>query len=82
MFNAFDAGGAGDMFVGSRSGRRSRTRPAAASRGPGPVDVGMLTKAATTPSGEGAGAVPVPQVVPGIVPTSFQPLGIATSSSE
>ena len=79
MFTPFDAGGPGDMFVASPQWKAIADP---SSRGQswttGPVDVGMLTKAGTLlESGQGAGAVPVPQVVPGIVPTLFQPLGIA-----
>ncbi len=79
MFTPFDAGGPGDMFVASPQWKAIADP---SSRGQswttGPVDVGMLTKAGTLlESGQGAGAVPVPQVVPGLVPTLFQPLGIA-----
>ena len=79
MFTPLDAGGPGDRFVASPQWK-ALADPS--SRGQswttGPVDVGLLTKAGTLlESGQGAGAVPVPQVVPGVVPTLFQPVGVA-----
>jgi HK97 family phage major capsid protein len=81
-------GGPGDAFVQS-AGWKSISDPS--TRGQqwttGAVDVGSmaLTKAGTLfegSGGQGAGLVPVPQVVPGIVSGLFQPLGVADLFSQ
>lgn len=77
-WNGVAGEGPGDLFVKS-DGWKTISDPT--NRGQrwstGPIEVG-LTKAGTIfESGQGAGVVPVPQVVPGIVSKLFQPLGIA-----
>jgi HK97 family phage major capsid protein len=74
-------GGPGDMFVKSEGWRRVADP---ASRGQqwstGPVEITPLTKAGTLfegSGGQGAGFVPTPQVVPGVVPKLLEPLGVA-----
>lgn len=73
----------GDMFIQS-AGWKSISDPSTRAQqwSTGAIDVGSvaLTKAGTLfegSGGQGAGMVPVPQVVPGVVSGLFQPLGVA-----
>jgi HK97 family phage major capsid protein len=80
-FARAQGGGPGDVFVKSQ-GWKSISDPS--SRGQqwttGPVDVGVSFKAGTLfegSGGQGAGFVPVPDVVPGVVSKLLEPVGVA-----
>ncbi|MEK6250664.1 MAG: phage major capsid protein [Actinomycetota bacterium] len=76
--NAF--GGPGDLFVKSE-GFKSIQDPDSRSQSwsTGAVDVGFLSKAGTLlESGQGAGLIPAPQVLPGAVTTLFETLSVAS----